>query len=1368
METSIGNDMKQHGRRISLDGSVSTIGMGYSCGVEKDDKYSTDRYFGTPAKDSFNNRYKFVSRVAQDMGPGDQECDIMESTLFDSPLQKISDFAFCPRRPDLDDHHDEFEDYDTVDNTSLTTSSDPQTEASLTDHSALSQFSSITPTSPRSKYIAGCIKAKVNPRAALILRKHLKSDLNLQHRGMGDRMALVFAESLHDMPYIHSINLSDNNLTDQSIHAIICAVVSIDSLTALDLSENVVDGDAAKALAQYLRMPTCPLKKLNLRKADIDDFEGQMFVAALEHNKVLEDLDMSQNLIGRSENLNTVMPDIVTGSEALADLLGADNCPLKTLNLSWNMIRLDGAIALAKSIERNTRLTHLDLCYNSIGVEAGEVIGAALLSNNTLRTLLLSNNSISATACVTICVGIEQNMSLRYVNLDSNPIGEEGASMLMQVPVTSGNRVKVTANKCNITIRADKNSKLNMSHIAGKHTLNLAKNYERAVFVKLLDLVATSETLIFRNIEYIPKPGAKVSTIPLVRCVKESIDEGKQQVIDALRRLEMAAEDTAMAVKLFNEFDTDCSDGIDSEELQKLLNSLGVYIDNETVMQALIGYDVDGSCVMTLPEFLDFLQCQRVEAIARRKELTSQHMMAPADFPHVPYVPPREGVVKIDIVDGYMRHGMPNVISALDLAHIMAVVGPNSDNVTSLLSYSLRNSRVRMKEAWQMYLCIWRELNDKARALERLLPYIYDGKDARALITRALPDIANDDKLELARIKKFMGNAYSPLLGLCDGYYVLDLSNEKDRLAMSLLLSQCEYRKKVDIEQSKDKGRTGDRSQRGDWSSFRNSYYNGRPTVLTTRLFTPMPKKGVVSFDFSGADPAPQKAVVMSDARCMNIMFNLALVNKVEKINGLKTLKRMADDCAKNLRGDGRLSAGNSKRRVNHIRTCIYKFYSRLPQREAQLKKSRVLEEVKVDISTHTDDHWDMKRDPGDLSDTDSSVGSANCLDDLDQDFQAKQPTPNGKKNPTPRLGKLNQTNVGRQAPQRSPKSPPANLPGRLHHMDSNISSFNSSESLSAIYDVSEADVQQNSGGSSGKPISKQSSFGIDEKTGLLKRKLGTIAPITNSERYILNFGDKFREMAETTLVNEYVKSVRTVSALEDIIGRVWIRARHLAMMVSKFRIGVARKTATFGTYRVEVVVRLFSRVVDVHNFDLVLRILTPFEYACVVCRLGMLNIFNPMKPEGYISIDLSIHEERVVAKMLSALSFTEPGDNIRDPTLRFEWGFDDVPGWELLPTWLTEEGMPHRGIMCVDYYTGDGKNIAGCAADIPFRKALLKLVRVDEKDLLMDEGAVDTELVGDVAVARHRELWDKFLAPRNSSSAQIARRYLGIDDKDS
>ena len=87
-------------------------------------------------------------------------------------------------------------------------------------------------------------------------------------------------------------------------------------------------------------------------------------------------------------------------------------------------------------------------------------------------------------------------------------------------------------------------------------------------------------------------------------------------------------------------------------------------------------------------------------------------------------------------------------------------------------------------------------------------------------------------------------------------------------------------------------------------------------------------------------------------------------------------------------------------------------------------------------------------------------------------------------------------------------------------------------------------------------------------------------------------------------------------------------------------------KTPNFGNYRVEIVILLFGHVTDLHNFELVMRVLNPYETSCVIARIGYLNFFNPLKPEGSWGFDLSRWDQRMMVKMMVLLETHEPGEN--------------------------------------------------------------------------------------------------------------------------
>ena len=187
--------------------------------------------------------------------------------------------------------------------------------------------------SPRSNYIDSCIRQKLNPHLSLILRKNFSKMLSLQHHGIGDEMAILFAEAIEGIPYIQSLNVADNHLTDKGLGPLVLAATGMKDLVDLNISYNKIDSEAAACLNTYLARADCPLKRFILRRADVDDGEGANFVHALLTNTTLTELDMSENLLGSHEQLNSVMSDITTGGEALAELLSSEKCVLKILKL---------------------------------------------------------------------------------------------------------------------------------------------------------------------------------------------------------------------------------------------------------------------------------------------------------------------------------------------------------------------------------------------------------------------------------------------------------------------------------------------------------------------------------------------------------------------------------------------------------------------------------------------------------------------------------------------------------------------------------------------------------------------------------------------------------------------------------------------------------------------------------------------------------------------------------------------------------------------------------------------------------------------------------------------------------------------------
>lgn len=83
------------------------------------------------------------------------------------------------------------------------------------------------------------------------------------------------------------------------------------------------------------------------------------------------------------------------------------------------------------------------------------------------------------------------------------------------------------------------------------------------------------------------------------------------------------------------------------------------------------------------------------------------------------------------------------------------------------------------------------------------------------------------------------------------------------------------------------------------------------------------------------------------------------------------------------------------------------------------------------------------------------------------------------------------------------------------------------------------------------------------------------------------------------------------------------------------------------GLARVEVIAGLFGRLIDLeYFFRKILLSMGTDHRQVVVDRLGWLNVWNPLDPDGYYELDLAKRDERIIAEGLVALAVAEPGEN--------------------------------------------------------------------------------------------------------------------------
>jgi hypothetical protein len=173
-----------------------------------------EKYFGIQSRQEFFGRANWIRDKGNVMNKGD---NIAEKTVLTPKDDYSTDFAFAPRRfDDLEDDVEEEGEGDDNDNeesevwgkklqldAATTYTSAPTNRAmsvssvstiasASTLHTTRSVIEKGAPTSPRTRYIGNCINSQINPRASLILRKRVSTELNLSHQvSRGDSCKLT-------------------------------------------------------------------------------------------------------------------------------------------------------------------------------------------------------------------------------------------------------------------------------------------------------------------------------------------------------------------------------------------------------------------------------------------------------------------------------------------------------------------------------------------------------------------------------------------------------------------------------------------------------------------------------------------------------------------------------------------------------------------------------------------------------------------------------------------------------------------------------------------------------------------------------------------------------------------------------------------------------------------------------------------------------------------------------------------------------------------------------------------------------------------------------------------------------------------------
>lgn len=370
----------------------------------------------------------------------------------------------------------------------------------------------------------------------------------------------------------------------------------------------------------------------------------------------------------------------------------------------------------------------------------------------------------------------------------------------------------------------------------------------------------------------------------------------------------------------------------------------------------------------------------------------------------------------------------------------------------------------------------------------------------------------------------------------------------------------------------------GDVSQDGNWSSFRNEYFAGREIRLTLAALTPMPTQGKIEFDFVTSDRPSANAVCLTDRKIVQMLCHCKLLLPKHVHWAYDELSDMRAATMKSLASPGSMP-----------------YYERGVGRmiEAQNYKYN------------------------------------NIYSKLDQ--RGEQ---------TERAVKKEQLQMLVRMPTRI-NSMPADFTSETMDLFNEFEPDEFGTSL-LLDEGSSINTDINRGESTVQhTLETMHSVNLSDGREQIDGALSSLTSTTDGKRKKGKKDGNSKQIAYENGPQACASCSKMVDALEAAFASKYIYCRHLALIARAFRSGTLKKT-DFGTYRVEVIVSLYPRVKDTHNFDLVLACVTFEEHGMLMARLGILNIIDPIRPEGGYCLDLSVWEERQVGGIfMIALLFT-------------------------------------------------------------------------------------------------------------------------------
>ncbi len=210
-------------------------------------------------------------------------------------------------------------------------------------------------------------------------------ELDLSHNRPGADGAAALAQALRDNKRLCKLNLNACRIPIEGIHALTQAFAVNGNISFLILSHNRLNNVSVAQLMLLPQLLVARLSHCQLTESEAVDLSSALARVSGPPSPVASSSSTA------SATAHSALPDPSdVSSSALSERLPCSS--LTVLDLSFNLIKDGGAVALAGALRANHTVTSVDLSENSIRDEGVRALCAMLLVNTTVRELKLKNN----------------------------------------------------------------------------------------------------------------------------------------------------------------------------------------------------------------------------------------------------------------------------------------------------------------------------------------------------------------------------------------------------------------------------------------------------------------------------------------------------------------------------------------------------------------------------------------------------------------------------------------------------------------------------------------------------------------------------------------------------------------------------------------------------------------------------------------------------------------------------------------------------------------------------------------------------------------------------------------------------------------